>query len=529
MHCVIGSGPSGVACAQALLDRGLTVHMLDAGLQLEPERAERVAAMSRQSPAEWSAADQALIREGMSADTAGVPLKRLFGSDFPYRQAEQLQQMHLSAVGIKPSLARGGLSNVWGAAMLPYGDVDLAEWPFAASRLAEHYRAVTSMTGLSGVVDDLAEWFPLYADRPDNLDMSRQATGLLGHWEARRRPLQAAGLRFGRARLAVVGAGSPDRTGCLHCGSCMYGCPFGLIYNSAGSLERLMAHPKFSYQPGFIVESVGESGAAAVIVGRWPLDGSRMTVACDRVYLAAGVLASTRILLRSSEAYLRPLRMKDSQYFLVPLLLAGGTDRVREERLHTLSQLFLEIRDAAISPYTVHLQAYTYGDLIGEVVRGAFGPLAGGLDRLVRGLEGRLIVLQGYLHSAHSGTIRLELRRDPSGSEPSLDVIGEPAPESRTVIRKVLGRLVRLAPHLGGLPLTPMLRIAEPGRGFHAGGTLPMRTRPGEFETDVLGRPAGWRRLHVVDAAVLPSIAATTITFTVMANAHRIGWESAEL
>jgi choline dehydrogenase-like flavoprotein len=74
-----------------------------------------------------------------------------------------------------------------------------------------------------------------------------------------------------------------------------------------------------------------------------------------------------------------------------------------------------------------------------------------------------------------------------------------------------------------------MLRIAEPGRGFHAGGTLPMRTQPGEFETDVLGRPAGWRRLHVVDAAVLPSIAATTITFTVMANAHRIGWESAEL
>jgi choline dehydrogenase-like flavoprotein len=32
--------------------------------------------------------------------------------------------------------------------------------------------------------------------------------------------------------------------------------------------------------------------------------------------------------------------------------------------------------------------------------------------------------------------------------------------------------------------------------------------------------------VHAVDATVLPSIPATTITLTVMANAHRIGWDS---
>ena len=39
MHCVIGFGPAGVACARALLARGANVLMLDAGLELEPERA----------------------------------------------------------------------------------------------------------------------------------------------------------------------------------------------------------------------------------------------------------------------------------------------------------------------------------------------------------------------------------------------------------------------------------------------------------------------------------------------------------
>ena len=56
-----------------------------------------------------------------------------------------------------------------------------------------------------------------------------------------------------------------------------------------------------------------------------------------------------------------------------------------------------------------------------------------------------------------------------------------------------------------------------------------MREKPGAFESDRLGRPHGWSRVHAVDATVLPSVPATTITFSVMANAHRIGWEAAKL
>jgi choline dehydrogenase-like flavoprotein len=45
----------------------------------------------------------------------------------------------------------------------------------------------------------------------------------------------------------------------------------------------------------------------------------------------------------------------------------------------------------------------------------------------------------------------------------------------------------------------------------------------------VLGRPAGWRRIHLVDASVFPTIPATTITYTAMANAHRIAAAAADL
>jgi hypothetical protein len=305
----------------------------------------------------------------------------------------------------------------------------------------------------------------------------------------------------------------------------MYGCPYGLIYNSTTTLEHLRAHPRFSYQPDLLVDCLRETGASAIIAGRDRRTGEGLTITAARVYLAAGVIPSTQILLRSIGAYHRPVTMRDSQYFLVPLLAFGGTRGVREERLHTLSQLFLELHDQSISPYGVHLQLYTYNDLIGGAVEGAFGPLAGLLEPFVRGLQSRMLVLQGYLHSAHSSTMQVELQgglgRD------VLWVRGMPNPESRLIIRRVLGKLVRHAHYLGAIPLVPMTKVADPGRGFHTGGTFPMRQDPRELETDVLGRPSGWQRVHVVDSSVLPTIAAQTITYTVMANAHRIGWESA--
>ena len=56
--------------------------------------------------------------------------------------------------------------------------------------------------------------------------------------------------------------------------------------------------------------------------------------------------------------------------------------------LHTLSQIFLEIFDAKISPYSIHLQLYTYSDLIGDAVRKSVGNVSGEkLDFLAAQME----------------------------------------------------------------------------------------------------------------------------------------------
>ena len=521
MHCVIGSGPAGVACAKALLARGANVLMLDAGLELEPDRARIVSQCAQLKPAAWNSSQVEALKGGMAADATGVPLKLIFGSDFPYRETGEKIPWRNHGTGLKPSLALGGLSNVWGAAMLPYRDSDISGWPVSNPQLAQHYRAVTAFTGLAARRDDLEEIFPLHCDDPHALRMSRQADLLFGNLNRHRDALRERGWHFGRSRVAVRAAENAQGGGCVHCGFCMYGCPYGCIYNSADTVRELRAEKNFTYQRDVIVTLLRETPEKIFITGHHRETRQPLAFEADRAYLAAGVIPTAQILLRSQAAYDQPLTLRDSQYFLVPLLLARRTRDVQTEALYTLSQLFIELNLPHISRHSVHLQLYTYSDIIGQAVRQSLGPM----KMFARPLEERMIIVQGYLHSDESPTIAMTLKRD--GEKDFLQLDAQPNPETRRTVQKVLRELLSQTRRLGGVVVPPMLQLAEPGRSFHCGGSLPMRASPGKFETDTLGRPHGWARLHAVDASVLPSVPATTITFSVMANAHRIGWETA--
>jgi ferredoxin len=520
MECVIGSGPSGAACTAALLARGHRVHMIDAALRLETERQLAVNELRELSPENWNQDHVRWLLQATGEDEGGVPRKLLFGSDYPYREAEAHLGISSEAVGLRASLAAGGLSTVWGAAMLPYIELDVADWPISIQELHPHYEACIRLTGLSGSCDGLSEIFPLFTKSPGQVDTSRQASAMLRALRRSQKRLRLSGVYFGRARLAIKASEGPQHSGCISCGMCLSGCPYGFIYNSEHTIAQFRGHDKFSYQPDVVVTRLRESADEVIIHGYHRVTREPTELRAQRVYLAAGVIPTTSILLRSMDAYDRTLMIRDSQYFLLPAALVSRVAGVRSERLHTLSQIFIEILDPQVSPYSVHLQVYSFNNLIGGAVRRSLGPLAKALELLARELEARVMLFQGYLHSRHSGQIAVTLRGGPGAN--TVELKGLTNPETKPVIYKVVRKLMMNAFRLGAMPIPNLLKVAQPGRGFHAGASFPMRKYPSKFESDILGRPTSWTRVHAVDATVLPSIAASTITFTAMANAHRI-------
>lgn len=520
MNYVVGSGPSGIACARALLAAGEPVTVVDVG-RWDDAAFAAARELAAGEPESW---DPALVERCRGASNPRV-IKTLFGSDFAYALDElaTYDQTHASCT---ISFARGGLSNVWGAGMLPIAADEFAGWPIGAEEMAPHYRAAAELARIAGADDGLSLRYPFYAPPDPPLRPSRQADFLLSRWRRHGAALAARGYRFGRSRLAVRTLDARGARGCRACGLCLTGCPYGAIWSSREALEELRGQPGFEYRHGLRVTSVAEAAGPRVRLSCRAEDGGGPVVLEGRrVFLAAGALATLKIIASALEEASLELRLEYPPYFLLPLLSVFCAPGPESERTHTLSQLFVHLRDPRIADADLHLSVYTFNAImkkrVEEVLR------AEPLRRVAaRRLLGRLVAIQGFLPSQVAPGIRVVTHRPP-GQEARIALEGRTGPAVRSRIQRVALGLLRNARCLGLLPLLPLLERGVPGDGNHAGGTFPMRARPGRLETDRLGRLPQLRAVHMVDASVLPRIPAGPPTYTVMANAHRIAAEAA--
>ncbi|MBP6030823.1 MAG: NAD(P)-binding protein [Sphingobium sp.] len=505
---IIGSGPSGYAAAVALAARGRDVLILDAGLTMDADAQELRARMGSAEPDQWQTGDRdaiGAVRRSEKSDSI-----RPFGSDYLFHLPDELADFgEVDGVhGLKPSFALGGLSNGWGASVLPYHASDFEGWPISLADLAPHYAAIAPLIGMAAARDGLADFYDGVAIAEGrSLPQSRQAQELLTHMDRNRASFAQMGVHFGASRQAIA-------PGCRACAMCLYGCPYRLIFNAGDAVERMAAAGTLRYQGGVIVRRFAEHADGVSIhtsAGKYD---------AERLFIAGGVLPSTRLVLGSLDLH-HEVTIRDSQHFYLPMLhrWKAGDDPATEPR-HTLAQAFWAIDDPAVDAHVVHAQLYTYNDTYAPDMRARFGPFAKMAKPLIEALSRRLIVAQPFLHSDASPAIgariaggRLFTRRIDNA-------------RTAAAIQRVKRRIAKAAWAAGLMPLTPLLRTGTLGSSFHCGGSFPMHHSPSPGETDSLGRLKGQKRTYIVDASVLPTIPAPTITFSVMANAHRIASEA---
>ncbi|WP_261565001.1 4Fe-4S ferredoxin [Frankia gtarii] len=504
-------------------DPAQDILVVDIGTRLEADAEEVVEELGRSQPEHWSTDQVRMIsRQPVPTSRRALPEKRVYGSDFPFRDEGQLRGLSAVAGANRSvvSSAYGGFSNVWGSQLMPYSEGTFSDWPFSLADLTPHYRKILDHVPLTGGVDDLAETFPLFREPQPLPSLAPRTRQVLGNYDRFRTRLRHDGVTVGKARLAMQGEQ------CVRCGLCMTGCPYRLIYSSAQTFDDLIGKGRVKYLPGLLVARVEESETGVRVFARETASGRVQELDADRVLLAAGALGSTRIAVNSLGWFGERVELAESIQFTVPMVSRRRTPDPRADTEMTLNQFNMVVQMDDIGRDLAQIHFYPYNPAIGEALPQSLtsGPASVIGDEAVR----RATVGLGYLPSWASPKLFFRALPATGGELPEVQLSGVRDNVRRNgMLRQVVRRLVKSAPFLDLWPVVPMISCSAPGKSYHWGSSFPHSrgVKGSRYTSDVLGRIGGWQRVHLVDASVLPSVAATTFTFTIMANAHRIGSE----
>ncbi len=526
---IVGTGLSAMACAKALVGRGIKVTILDAGEELSDDRKAAVASMKWTAPDQWQADERALVTENRTVHSEDIPQKLAFGSDYVYARNRFALPM---SGGFEKSLSftfgKGGFSTVWGGAMLPMADCDMAAWPLRRGDMEAHYRNVLSTLPLSAMDDGIAKEFPLYVGGgPTPVSLTPSMAAMLDTFKSAGKSLAEKNIVAGMARLAIHAKATPTTPGCDGCGLCLTGCPRGAIYNSWVDIEAMIAAGDIRYLSGVAVEKVDESATKVSVSVVHLSDKSKEVMEFERIFVGAGPINSARIVLNSLALFETPLKMLESQKFILPFLRLKGNPAIFDEQGVSLPNGLVVVKaDPAVDHWS-QIQLSPANEMVFQKLNINTATLSGPLKwALATGL-GRLIIGWGSVHSDQSSYFSIKLLAKKVDGYAPLDVQAHENPAFKPTYKAISRKLLANSATLKMVPLAPLARLSPPGHGNHYGGIFPMHEKPVEkWHTDRLGRPGGLQRLHIIDSAIFPSVPGTTIALVLMANASRIACEA---
>jgi ferredoxin len=387
-----------------------------------------------------------------------------------------------------------------------------------------HYEAVLREIPYAAETDDLADLYPLLADADPLPVLSERSRRVLEAYERHRKEILAKGITVGKARLAFHAAN------CVRCNLCMTGCPYRLIYSAAQTLDALEKSGVLSRHSGLIALKVSEQENSASVIARELHSGRRRELEVDRIFVACGALGTVRLVAESLNLYNRDLHVFESQQFVMPAFSMRAVADPRYAEDFTLNQFNMSISTNRDPSDAAQLHFYTFNRAFIDALPAPLRTRR--MENLRTHVLRRLCVALGYLPSWRSPSLiaRVQPGRDEL-SLPKMHITAGPAPRGHNeMVRALVLRLLRAAPLLDLYPIVPMMRVAPGGKSYHWGGTFPHSASPEMLTaSDRLGRVGSWKRVHLIDASVFPTIPAMTFTLTIMANAHRIASEAVEL
>ena len=456
--------------------------------------------------------------ERFEADRSASPKYRVPAYHQAFIEFKQRYTIRTDNFTVYGSLARGGLSNLWGAGVSRFDDVDLKEFPIGFEDLRRSYQHVTQRIGVSGSNDDdLSDFHGREESLQPPLVPRGNARLLYNRYLSRPGPAHKRGVSLGHNRSAILTLDHQNRQGCVNCGLCTYGCASQSIWSAQHDLAKLLQFPNFNYRDGAFVSYLRRLDTGYE-VGVGP-DRHRVTgkIQAKRVVLASGTIGSTRLVMDALGLHGKNRELLSSMMaffaFVMPHWRIGG---LVDEDVFGIGQL--SFRVAEPNSYERYSSGYIFladTNPISDFLH--YMPFAYPLSRrIARRLQPILLLGTCYLDGSYS---RNTIRVRPSGDvEIRGDCTSSAAPAIDTMITQLGGALM----HYGAYLLPGSISLGDVGADSHYAGTVPMRTAPRVGEANSHGEVQGLPGVYVVDGSALTTLPAKVHTLSIMANADRI-------
>jgi hypothetical protein len=244
-------------------------------------------------------------------------------------------------------------------------------------------------------------------------------------------------------------------------------------------------------------------------------------LAANRLVLAAGTLSTARIVLNSFCAFNRELPLVSNPYTYFPCLVHARLGKPTRDRRHSLTQLMI-LFDCGSDPGTaLQAQVYSYRSLLNfKLVKESPLPFPQSI-RLMQMLQPYFVIVGVHHGDWPTADKLLALEPRGEGEEPALRIHYRLSDQEARNRRARERSLMSLFPWMGCLPL----RRIDPGHGssIHYAGPLPMTEEDLPFTSRPDGRLRGAENVRIADGAAFPHLPAKGLTYTLMANADRIG------
>lgn len=459
-YVVLGSGPNAIAAIHGLLKTKKNIYVIDAGIT------EKSFSVSKTGKTKSRYSSPKFINKKNA---------------FVFNSFLQMNRVSLKNFFLTSTLAKGGLSNVWGGGLLPYNKNNFSKYPYEWETIKKAYPKIYKILtnkeiSIESIENKDIDILNLEFAKP----LLRDTLLALNYDDS----------LFKRCSSSSCGLG------CLICNKG--------IYNSSSEIDNLIKEKKIKYLSNSFIDNIKKEDSYYKILTSNTKNKSQITYLAKNIFCSLGAISTTKLVLgMNNRPVSLPLLSTPAGRFIIFSSKPNFDKRSSLLSGKTLKFIDEDEISSNIFPISLNLISSFFGDKIATLIMKCFGKV----------LISRIYVANIYFSSDYSsnainvddGVINIS-----SSQNPKLNYRFESA------IKILQSKLKE-----DGFYIMPFgKKLLHAGEDIHYGGSLPMSSNPCPFECDLQGRLYNEEGFYITDSSSMPYLPGKPHTFNSMAQAY---------